>query len=214
MFDLFKINLIFVIIFSTSEDENVLKEELIGKWIHVQSYKHDGSLHRTWESAMIVDYTDDYIVTASTCNKVIEADGRRWFTREPAISFFFFHEWYNFIAMFKENAIMYYCNIASPSIVSKNCIKYIDYDLDLKLMPDKSILQLDSKEYEFHRKKYNYSDDLDKVIKLANAHSKKLMEDNAYPYDDNLMIDYYKKFEELSAHQDKEMLDDYEESED
>ena len=27
----------------------------IGKWIHVQSYKHDGTLHRTWDSAMVVD---------------------------------------------------------------------------------------------------------------------------------------------------------------
>ena len=110
----------------------------VGKWIHVQSYKHDGTLHRTWDSAMIVDVNEDYIVIASTCNKVIEADGRRWFTREPAVSVFFFKEWFNFIAMFKEEAIMYYCNIASPSLIDRDCIKYIDYDLDLKLMPDKS----------------------------------------------------------------------------
>ena len=48
---------------------------------------------------MIVDVNEDYIVIASTCNKVIEADGRRWFTREPAVSVFFFIEWYNYIAM-------------------------------------------------------------------------------------------------------------------
>ena len=34
----------------------------VGKWIHVQSYKHDGTLHRTWDSAMIVDVNEDYIV--------------------------------------------------------------------------------------------------------------------------------------------------------
>ena len=33
----------------------------IGSWIHVQSYKHDKSLHRTWDTAMIVDYNEDYI---------------------------------------------------------------------------------------------------------------------------------------------------------
>ena len=90
-------------------------ENCIGKWIHVQSYKHDGTLHRTWDNAMIVDYNDNYIAIASTCNKVIESDGRRWFTREPAISVFFFHEWYNFIAMFKEDAIMYYCNVTTKN---------------------------------------------------------------------------------------------------
>lgn len=178
----------------------------IGKWIHVQSYKHDGTLHRTWDSAMIVDVNEDYIVIASTCNKVIEADGRRWFTREPAVSVFFFKEWYNFIAMFKENAIMYYCNIASPSLIDKDCIKYIDYDLDLKLMPDKSILQLDSKEYEFHRKKYNYSDELNRVIKAANNEAKKLMEKDESPFLDSKMQEYYDKFLELKEHQEKEMI--------
>ena len=38
---------------------------------YIQSYKHDGTLHRTWDSAMIVDVNEDYIVIASTCNKVI-----------------------------------------------------------------------------------------------------------------------------------------------
>ena len=178
----------------------------IGKWIHVQSYKHDGTLHRTWDSAMIVDVNEDFIVIASTCNKVIEADGRRWFTREPAVSVFFFKEWYNFIAMFKEDAIMYYCNIASPSLIDKDCIKYIDYDLDLKLMPDKSILQLDSKEYEFHRKKYSYSDELGKVITGANLAAKKLMEKNVFPFSDSEMKKYYEKFLELKERQEKEMI--------
>ncbi len=84
----------------------MLDSSYIGKWFHVQSYKHDGSLHRTWDSAMIVDVTDDYIVIASTCNKVVEADGRHWYTREPAVSVFFFNDWFNFIAMFKDDEII------------------------------------------------------------------------------------------------------------
>lgn len=179
----------------------------VGKWIHVQSYKHDGTLHRTWDSAMVVDVNEDYIVTASTCNKVIEADGRRWFTREPAVCVFFFKDWYNFIAMFKENAIMYYCNIASPSLIDKGCVKYIDYDLDLKLMPDKSILQLDSKEYEFHKKKYNYSDELDRVIKNANEYAKGLMKKNDFPFSDEKMKEYYQLFLTLKEKQEKEMIE-------
>lgn len=184
----------------------MIDKSYIGKWIHVQSYKHDGTLHRTWDSAMIVDVNEDYIVIASTCNKVIEADGRRWFTREPAVSVFFFKEWYNFIAMFKENAIMYYCNIASPSLIDRDCIKYIDYDLDLKLMPDKSILQLDFKEYEFHRKKYNYSDELDRVIKGANEEAKRLMGKLGFPFSDEKMKEYYSEFLNLKEHQEKEMI--------
>lgn len=184
----------------------MLDSSYIGKWFHVQSYKHDGSLHRTWDSAMILDVNDDYIVIASTCNKVIEADGRHWYTREPAVSFFFFKEWFNFVAMFKEDGIMYYCNIASPSLIDNNCIKYIDYDLDLKLKEDKSIMQLDAKEYEYHRKKYAYSEDLDKVVKGANEYVKKLMQKDGFPFDDTLMRDYYAKFLITKEHQEKNII--------
>ena len=108
--------------------------------------------------------------------------------------------------MFKENAIMYYCNIASPSLIDRDCIKYIDYDLDLKLMPDKSILQLDFKEYEFHRKKYNYSDELDRVIKGANEEAKRLMGKVGFPFSDEKMKEYYSEFLNLKEHQEKEMI--------
>lgn len=180
--------------------------DYIGNWIHVQSYKHDHSLHRTWDTAMVVDINEDYIVIVSDCTKVIEGDGRRWYTREPAVSVFFFKEWYNFIAMFKENAIMYYCNIASPSLIDSDCIKYIDYDLDLKLMPDKNIIQLDSKEYEFHRKKYGYSSDLDLVIKHSNQRVKTIMQEGKFPFDDNLMERYYQKYKKLKDLQEKKII--------
>ena len=185
---------------------NMLDLSYLGSWIHVQSYKHDKTLHRTWDTAMIVDVNDDYIVIVSNCTKVIESDGRRWFTREPAVSIFFFKEWYNVIAMFKENAIMYYCNIASPSLIDKDCIKYIDYDLDLKLMPDKNIIQLDNKEYEYHRKKFAYSNDLDIVVKHANEKCKKLMEEGKFPFDDKINEKYYNKFVELKDSQEKNII--------
>jgi hypothetical protein len=185
-----------------------MDKNYIGKWIHVQSYKHDGQLHRTWDSAMIVDVNDDFIVTASTCNKVIESDGRRWFTREPAVSVFFFNEWYNFIAMFKDDSIMYYCNIATPSIIDKDCIKYIDYDLDLKLLSDKSIMQLDSKEYEFHRKKYAYSDELDMVIKSANEYVKDLMTKAETPFNDEKMKEYYALFLKYKEEQEHSVINE------
>ncbi len=183
-----------------------MNHEEIGNWIHVQSYKHDKSLHRTWDTAMVVDCNDDFIVIVSNCTKVTEGDGRRWYTREPAVSIFFFHEWYNLIAMFKENAIMYYCNIASPSLVDKNCIKYIDYDLDLKLMPDRNIIQLDSNEYEYHRKKYGYSEDLDFVVRNINEKVKKIMKEGKFPFDDQKMKEYYDKFLELKEHQERNII--------
>ena len=61
----------------------------IGSWIRTQSYKHDGSLHRTWDNMMIIDANEDYIVTGSCASRVVECDGRIWYTKEPAVSIYF-----------------------------------------------------------------------------------------------------------------------------
>ena len=63
--------------------------------------------------------------------------------------------------------IYYYCNIATPFIIEENTIKYIDYDLDLRIFPKGDYKILDKLEYEYHKNKMNYSDDLDVVINEA-----------------------------------------------
>ena len=136
----------------------------IGKWIRTQSYKHDGSLHRTWDNMMVIDVSDDYIVTGSCASRVVECDGRIWYTKEPAVSIYFLNNWFNVIAMIRGDNVCYYCNIASPTLEDKMTLEYIDYDLDLKLFPDNSIIELDKKEYLFHKEKYHYSNEIDKIV--------------------------------------------------
>lgn len=171
------------------------EQSILNKWIRIQSFKHDGSLHRTWENVLALECNEDYIVTASRRSQVIEADGRMWNTKEPAISVFFFKEWFNVIAMMKKDDICYYCNIASPSLIDKMTIKYIDYDLDLKLLTNEEILSLDEREYEYHKVKYGYSDDIDKICLHAFEKVKKMMEDKIFPFDKNRIRKYEEEFE-------------------
>ena len=85
---------------------------------------------------------------------VIEADGCSWKTKEPAIMYFFKNEWFNIIAQLKKDGIYYYCNIATPYIIEDNTIKYIDYDLDLRIFPSGEYKILDKLEYNYHKKNY------------------------------------------------------------
>ena len=171
------------------------EQSLINEWMRIQSFKHDGSLHRTWENVLVLECTDDYIVVASKRNQVIEADGRVWNTKEPAISVFFFHEWFNVIAMMKKEEVCYYCNIASPSLIDKMTIKYIDYDLDLKLLSNDEILSLDEREYEYHKTKYGYGVDLDIICRHAFNKVKNMMEQKIFPFDNEKMKEYERLFE-------------------
>ena len=167
---------------------------LVGRWLGIQCFKHNGSLHRCWDRALVLENNDDYIVTATKRAKVVESNGRRWFTKEPAVTIFSKKEWWNAICMIKKDGICYYCNIASPSLVGKDCIKYIDYDLDAKLFTNSEIRVLDEREYAHHRATYQYGDDLDKVLRYTISLVIERMKNREFPFEEELIRSYFDQF--------------------
>lgn len=137
----------------------------IGKKYIIHSYKHDSKIHRAWDEAILLEIHDDYLIFGNEKTKVTESDGRTWRTKEPAVLYFFKDKWYNIIGQYKEDGIYYYCNIASPFIIEDGAIKYIDYDLDLRVFPDGSFKVLDCGEYKYHKSLMNYSKELDVILK-------------------------------------------------
>lgn len=138
----------------------------VGKSYMIHSYKHNGVIYKAWDHAIFLDYIKKYevYVFVNDCARVMEIDGRSWNTREPAILFFYKKHWYNVIAQCKESGITYYCNLASPVLIEEGAIKYIDYDLDVKVFKDGGFKILDRKEYNYHMKKMQYPPLLDQVV--------------------------------------------------
>ena len=145
----------------------MIKKICVGDLYEIQCYKHDGNIHRAWDEAVVLDIKKDYMVFANNRTKVTEAEGVTWRTKEPAIMYFFENRWYNIIVQMKKDGIYYYCNIATPFILEEGKIKYIDYDLDLRIFPKGDFRVLDKLEYEYHKKKMGYSNELDLVLKKA-----------------------------------------------
>ena len=142
------------------------KEKLeIGKKYEIHGYKHNGKIHRSWDEAVLLEIHDEYLIFGNEKTKVIESDGRSWRTKEPAMLYFYYNKWFNVIGQYKKNGIFYYCNMASPFIIEENTIKYIDYDLDLRVFPDGSFKVLDRGEYNYHKELMNYPDNIDKILK-------------------------------------------------
>ena len=144
-----------------------MKKVKVGDCLQIQCYKHNKKTHRSWDEAIVLDVQEDYIVCGDNKALVIESDGSYWKTKEPAILYFFKDRWYNIIVQLKKNGIYYYCNIASPYIIEDDTIKYIDYDLDLRVFPNGSYKILDRMEYQYHKKNMHYSKELDLVINGA-----------------------------------------------
>ena len=171
-----------------------LKDLIPGQSVSIQSYKHDGSTHRTWLNSKVLDVKDDHIVLINNRTWVVEADGRRWFTREPAISFFFEHRWYNVIAMIRKNGITYYCNIASPALYDGEAVKNIDYDLDVKVLPDGTDILLDEDEYDLHGQQMGYSSEMKDVIELHLNELFERIRAQVYPFQSDVIEAYYAQY--------------------
>jgi len=170
----------------------------IGDSVFVQSYKHNGSIHRTWSKSLLIDETDEYFVVVTYHSWVVESDQRRWLTKEPAICFYYKKRWFNVISMIRKTGIYYYCNIASPSIYDDEAIKNIDYDLDVKVFPDDTYTILDENEYDYHAQIMNYPKEIKDKCEGEMASLIKMIQEKKGPFKEALINEYLSKYFEIS----------------
>ena len=101
--------------------------------------------------------------------------------------------------MLKEVGLTYYVNLASPYIIDNSRVKYIDYDLDIKLYPNQDIKVIDVREYGYHRKKYGYSESIDKILRYNINDIKKAMQNKEFPFNEEIIKKYYDEFLKLTS---------------
>ena len=96
--------------------------------------------------------------------------------------------------MIRHSGIYYYCNLASPTIYDGEAIKNIDYDLDVKLYPDRTYQVLDENEYFEHAKQMRYPDD---VMDIVEAQLEELIDDmdkEIDPFNKECIDKYYQMY--------------------
>jgi protein associated with RNAse G/E len=173
----------------------------IGQDIFIESFKHDGSLHRVWSKGIVIDTNPDFTVAVTDHTWIVESDGRRWLTKEPAVCFFYDHHWFNVISMIRKAGIYYYCNLASPSLYDGEAIKNIDYDLDVKVYPDGTYHILDENEYALHSREMNYSQELKKKVEsemeILIGWIREGKEPFSFSYINNYLMQYFQIAEDL-----------------
>lgn len=162
----------------------------VGQWLPVISYKHDGSLHRTWDKVLILEVRDNLIIAGNDRPFVTESDGRVWTSKEPTIFYFYTDEFFNVVGMSRSSGVHYYCNIASPSLVVDGALLYIDYDLDVGHSPTVGLRLLDEVEYDLHRHSMKYNDELDLNIRKAQLRLIELQRNSQFPFDDETVHHY------------------------
>lgn len=150
--------------------------------VYIQSFKHDKSLHRTWDKVTIVSEDKDKYVCINKATQITEANKHTWIAREPALYFLYKSRWFNVIAMSRETGVYYYCNLASPSIYDGEAIKNIDYDLDIKFYPTGEYEVLDEDEFKKHKNYMLYPKVIEKKLREEINYLKDLHKNNQTPF--------------------------------
>ncbi len=162
--------------------------------IQIHSYKHDKQLHRVWDNIKVLEETNNLMVVANFKTRVIESNGRFWKTKEPAICFFYNDCWYNVIAMLKDDGVYYYCNLSSPFVLDDEGIKYIDYDLDVRIDPNYKYKILDKEEYKRHSMEMKYSDEIKFIIESSLEELINVIHEKKGPFNHDVIKKYYEQY--------------------
>ena len=170
-----------------------------GEFITISSYKHDGSHHRTWRDTMVLKTTEHSLIGCNDHTLVIESDGRRWRTREPALVYFHDKYWFNIVSMIRQKGISYYCNLASPTMIDEEGAKYIDYDLDIKIFPDGEKRLLDTDEYEIHGRRWNYPEEIDQILTQNVKILVDWINNEKGPFSEQYVRMWYKRYQQLTG---------------
>lgn len=168
-----------------------------GMHVPIHSYKHNKRLHRIWKKTTILSEDQHCLVTGHHRTRVIEHDGRSWHTKEPAICYFYNDLWFNIIGMLKKDGVYFYCNLSSPYLFDGEAVKYIDYDLDVKVFPDGNYIILDEKEYNVHSDKMCYSDEIDEIVKAQLDILLERIKNKEKPFDLSDIHLYYDQYKRM-----------------
>lgn len=171
----------------------------VGDTLVIHCYKHNGKIYESSRVAYVIEINDDFIVLGDENVLITKDDGRAWRTKGSSIMFFYTNRWFNIIAQLKSNGtgITYYCNIASPFYIDDHILKYIDYDLDLRVYESGAFKILDRDEYEEHKKEMEYPDDINLIIKEELSELINMKKAGVMPFDKKTVYEYSKKFKEI-----------------
>jgi len=177
----------------------VVKNLSVGSQVKIESYKHNGTIHRIWQNNTILQVTSEQVIGVNEATLVIEREGKEWITEEPGVFYFSKKWWFNVIGLLQEDDVYYYCNLSSPFVYENKTVKYIDYDLDIIVYPDMTYHLVDVAEFHQNKKQMNYPRDLQYILDEATDQVIQLIEQREEPFSIGKTKYWYEQF--LNVHQ-------------
>ncbi|MBU3924120.1 MAG: DUF402 domain-containing protein [Nanoarchaeota archaeon] len=136
-------------------------KESILKAFDVSSIYYDGSVKTSWSSPLSTR-SDALIVLDSQIPFKFVNKGKPGEFPNRIRQYYWIDKWFNAFAFYNEGGEFsrWYCNIACPPKIEGSKLTFIDLDLDVLWVPPESPQILDREEFEKHRQKFNYPQDI------------------------------------------------------
>ena len=160
-------------------------DKKIGTRVMINAYKFNGWLYRVWEYPLVLEVNDDYIVLASHESDILTSklNSKQFFyskVSKPTFWFLFKDKWFNLIVTITPKGCQSYINVSSPFIFEESAFKYIDFDLDFKIFPNHTWIEVDINEFMVNQVHFKYPPILIKKIKETEDELIKLIKDNYF----------------------------------
>ncbi len=150
----------------------------------VQSFKYDGSLHRSW-TADLIHREGSLLVFDAVFDIDVEHDLLGRIARGThSLEYYWLDRWYNIFRFSDAKGQLrnYYCNVNVPPTIEGNVLRYIDLDLDILVAPDFAYQILDTDDFERHAELYNYPADFRPRAQRAVDELVKMIEQRDFPF--------------------------------
>ena len=149
------------------------------------SMKYDGTLRETYTGQLLEQVGPMIRVQVSTGTSIYRGTDRPAAVTDNGIEVYFTDRWYN-VWHFLEHGInryLWYSNIATPAKLEGTTLQWIDLDIDVCCHLDGSIETLDYDEFQEHRFKMNYPNNVVESALAAHDEVFQLGETGAFPFD-------------------------------
>jgi uncharacterized protein len=144
----------------------------------VVAHKFNNQVHLKFDARLTYD-DGDLLRVSYPMGTVVHHFTRRaeFIEKTNTEAWFWRSRWYNvYVNIYEDGSLKsFYCNVAMPPNLDHDEIHWIDLDLDVQIFPDGTYAILDEDEFDEHKVKYGYPDDVqararqavDEIIALA-----------------------------------------------
>lgn len=159
------------------------------KEIKIKALKYPNIPHYEWEGELIQRDDVSVLVLCKPGRKLIHHTKNKIFTMtNTSLEYFSLKEWFTSAAEIKGGEIKsYYCNVAQPSILEGDEVRFVDLDLDYVKRENQTWEVFDVDEFEENSIKYGYPNELRNEALRALQRLKDKVKEGVFPFNRQIL---------------------------